>query len=152
MDAERIFTVADSDARSTKQTSMSAVSVKKEAISVLVRLRSALITLGATLLPQPIDVYKRQDDDLDWLENNYLDDGWHVPRGEEPTWALRSALGMYPDLLDATWALGTDSMLNIVSDVVHGVSDGGIADAKEAKFIANTVSYTHLVRVSATPI
>ena len=79
------------------------------------------------------------DDDLDWLENNYLDDGWHVPRGEEPTWALRSALGMYPDLLDATWALGTDSMLNIVSDVVHGVSDGGIADAKEAKFIANMV-------------
>jgi len=33
---------------------MSAVSVKKEAISVLVRLRSALITLGATLLPQPM--------------------------------------------------------------------------------------------------
>jgi hypothetical protein len=30
-------------------------------------------------------------------------------------------------------------MPNIVSDVVHGVSDGGIADAKEAKFIANMV-------------
>jgi len=79
------------------------------------------------------------DIDLDWLENNYLDDGWQVPRGEEPAWALRSALAMYPDLLDATWALGTNSMLNIVEDVVQGVSDGGIADAKEAKFIANMV-------------
>lgn len=79
------------------------------------------------------------DVDLDWLENNYLDDGWQVPRGEEPAWALRSALAIYPDLLDATWALGTNSMLNIVEDVAHGVSDGGIADAKEAKFIANMV-------------
>jgi hypothetical protein len=79
------------------------------------------------------------DVDLDWLENNYLDDGWQVPRGEEPTWALRSALALYPDLLDATWALGTNSMLNIVEDVVHGVSDGGIADAKEAKFVTTMV-------------
>ena len=79
------------------------------------------------------------DDDLDWLENNYLDDGWQVPRGEKPSWALCSALSMYLDLLDATWALGTNAMLNIVDDVIHGVSDGGITDAKEARFIANMV-------------
>ncbi len=79
------------------------------------------------------------DSDLDWLEENYLDDGWHVPRGEEPTWALRSALGAYPDLLDATWALGTDSILNIVADVAQSVKEGEIADTADAKFVANMV-------------
>lgn len=79
------------------------------------------------------------DGDLDWLEANFLDDGWHVPAGEEPTWALRSAIGAYPDLLDATWALSSDSMLNIVSDVAHSVDHGEITDSTDAKFITNMV-------------
>jgi hypothetical protein len=79
------------------------------------------------------------DGDLDWLEENFLDDGWHVPTGEGPTWALRSAIGAYPDLLDATWALSSDSMLNIVSDVAQSVDQGEIADSTDAKFITNMV-------------
>jgi hypothetical protein len=80
-----------------------------------------------------------KDPDLDWLEDNYLDDGWQVPRDEVPSWALRAALATYPDLLDATWARGADSMLNIISDVKEGVDDGGIADATEAKFITSMI-------------
>jgi hypothetical protein len=76
---------------------------------------------------------------LDDLDESFMNDGRHVPEGESPSWAIREALGGYQDLLNATWALGTDSMLDVVTNLAHDVAEKLIARTNETKFVANMV-------------
>lgn len=77
------------------------------------------------------------DEDLDRLQDIFMEQDSRDLYQEEPAWALSSALATYRDLLDATWALSSNSMLDAISQVTRGVEDGGITEASEAKFIAN---------------
>ena len=74
---------------------------------------------------------------LDDLDESFMNDGRHVPEGESPSWAIREALGGYQDLLNATWALGTNSMLNVVTNLAHDVAEELITRIDETKYVAN---------------
>lgn len=79
------------------------------------------------------------DSDLDYLNTQFLCDGGHVPDGESPTWAFRAAIATYPDLLDAAWTYGSDTMRAVIEDVAHGVSVGEISETGETRFMARLV-------------
>ena len=81
----------------------------------------------------------QSDADLDDLNENFMAASEDSNGVESPSWALRGALSTYHDLLNATWALGTDSMLTVVSDMALGVTDGEITEIQEAKFVANMI-------------
>ena len=77
------------------------------------------------------------DADLDELQATFMAINPGVGGDGGPTWALTSALANYRHLLDATWALSSDKMLDVVDDMVKGVTDGEITEESEAKHIAN---------------
>lgn len=80
-----------------------------------------------------------EDSELSELDASFLSDTPGLDQGEAPSWAFVSALSTYRELLNATWALSTDSMLDTVSDLCRELEDGSIDEPEEAKFIANMV-------------
>jgi hypothetical protein len=76
---------------------------------------------------------------LDEIDETFLRDGNHVPPNEDPTWAFRYSVATYADLLNATWAYGSETLRAIVDDVSRGVAEGEISEAGEACFIARMV-------------
>jgi hypothetical protein len=79
------------------------------------------------------------DADLDELQATFMAVNPGIEGDGGATWALTSALANYRHLLDATWALSSDKMLDVVDDLMKGVNDGEITEESEAKFVANYV-------------
>ena len=75
----------------------------------------------------------RADDDLDWLEANFMNDGRHIPHGMEPTWALIDSIATTQDFLDVTWALNAESLLEDIDDLRGDMAHRGMEDMAEIK-------------------
>lgn len=79
------------------------------------------------------------DEALDDLNAHFLNDGHHFPDGETPTWAFRSAVAIYNDLLDAAWTYGSEALRAIVEDVTNGIRVGGVEATGEGRYAARLV-------------
>lgn len=80
-----------------------------------------------------------EDPDLDLLDTG-LELEHHVTNDADPNWALRSAIGLFPELRSCVWATGADSLLHMLDGLTDDIESGSLVAVEDAKFVAKTVA------------
>lgn len=74
------------------------------------------------------------DAELDLLDSG-LELGAILSDDADPGWALSSALAMYDQMLECSWALGADSLADVARDLLSDIADNPDVDPDDCQFM-----------------